>query len=204
MASPSTKTKPATSRTSSTSKRTSAPKTPSSPKKKTSPKSGATHTTKKAPRKAAAGKKRTTHAAGKSGAAVVPEGIPPIEHRPVGCPPINDPNDVAAVEARINAFFDECYAGKRKATFCGLALALGYKSRTSLWEHAKGNEPISEPICTAMLMIEDRYEGKLDTANSYGAQFALQNRGWKTTQVVETETPSQTHVYLPENNRGRV
>lgn len=201
MASPSTKTKPATSRTSSTSKRTSAPKTPSSPKKKTSPKSGATHTTKKAPRKAAAAKKRTTRAAG---ATVVPEGKPPIEHRPVGKPPINDPNDVAAVEARINEFFDECSAGKRKATFCGLALALGYKSRTSLWEHAKGKEPISEPINTAMLMIEDRYEGKLDTASSYGAQFALQNRGWKTTQVVETETPSQTHVYLPENNRGRV
>jgi len=169
--------------------------------KKTSPrKSGATNTSKKAPRKAAATKKRTTRAAGKSEDA---EGKPPVEHRPVGKPPINDPNDVAAVEDRINAFFEECTAGKRKATFCGLALALGYRSRTSLWEHAKANEPISEPINTAMLMIEDRYEGKLDTANSYGAQFALQNRGWKTTQVVETETPSQTHVYLPENNRWR-
>lgn len=170
-----------------------------SPKITTSPKSGATHTSKKVPRKAAP-KKGAARVKG-STAPVTPE--QPAPHRPVGCPPINDPNDVIAIEERITAFFDEVAAGKRKATFCGLALALGYSSRTSLWEHAKAREPISEPINTAMLMIEDRYEGKLDTANSYGAQFALQNRGWKTTQVLETENPSQTHVYLPENNRGR-
>lgn len=200
MASPSTKTKPATSRTSSTSKRTSAQKTPSSPKKKTSPKSGATHTTKKAPRKAAATKKRATRA---DSYLTIPELKPPTEPRKLGKPRIMDLNAVEEVTQRIIEFFDEVAAGKRKATQCGLALALGYSSRTSVWEIAKGDSPISEPINIAMLMIEDRYEGRLDSANCTGAIFALKNRGWKDTQTIEDQRPSQTHVYLPENNRGR-
>lgn len=196
MALPSKKTKPATSRTSSPSKRTSAPKTPTSPKKKTSPKSGATHTTKKAPRKASAAKKRTTRAVGKTGAA---GGKPPIEHRKVGRPPINDPNDVEAIEDRITEYFDSGV----KPTFCGLALALGYTTRQQLWEHGRGEEPISIPIKVAMLMIEATYEGNLTSPKCTGAIFALKNRGWKDTQTIEDERPTQTHVYLPENNRGR-
>ena len=54
-----------------------------------------------------------------------------------------------------------------------------------------------------MLTIEAFYEGRLTSAACTGAIFALKNRGWEDTRKVETPPSSQTHVYLPENNRGR-
>lgn len=201
--------------------------TSSTTKKKTAPKSGASNTAKKpSPKKAPAKKTATKKAAPakkapakKTAAKKTPAKKTPAKgkktrgagqktidgsvFRGVGRPPINDPNDVDAVVDRIVEYFQELAATGMKMTFCGLALALGYSSRTSLWENANAGSPISEPIKIAMLTIEAFYEGRLTSAACTGAIFALKNRGWEDTRKVETEKPEAVHVYLPENNRGR-
>lgn len=175
--------------------------TSSTTKKTTSPKSGASNTAKKPTQKKAPAKK--TAAKGKKAAGAGQKTIDGSVFRGVGRPPINDPNDVDAVVDRIVEYFQELAATGMKMTFCGLALALGYSSRTSLWENANAGNPISEPIKIAMLTIEAFYEGRLTSAACTGAIFALKNRGWEDTRKVETEKPEAVHVYLPENNRGR-
>ena len=183
----------------------------STTKKTTSPKSGATNTAKKpSPKKTPAKKTVTKKAAPakkapakKTAAGAGKKTIDGSVFRGVGRPPINDPNDVDAVVERIVEYFQELAATGMKMTFCGLALALGYSSRTSLWENANAGNPISEPIKIAMLTIEAFYEGRLTSAACTGAIFALKNRGWEDTRKVETEKPEAVHVYLPENNRGR-
>ena len=120
-----------------------------------------------------------------------------------GRKPKNDPNDVDAIQKKIDAYFQSAIKGERPYTFSGLALALGYFSRTQLWENSKRNSPISEPIKKAMMKIEEAYEERLTSAACTGAIFALKNRGWEDTRKVETEKPEAVHVYLPENNRGR-
>lgn len=191
--------------------------TSSTTKKTTSPNSGASNTAKKptqkkapakktATKKAAPAKKtpaKKTAAKGKKAAGGGKKTIDGSVFRGVGRPPINDPNDVDAVVDRIVEYFQELAATGMKMTFCGLALALGYSSRTSLWENANAGNPISEPIKIAMLTIEAFYEGRLTSAACTGAIFALKNRGWEDTRRVETEKPDAVHVYLPENNRGR-
>ena len=201
MALSSTKTKPVKSKQPTTSKRTIAPKTTSLPKKTTSPKSGALNTVKKPSLKKTPAKKTPTK--GKKAIGAGQKDLDGSVFRGVGRPPINNPNDVDAVVDRIVEYFQELAATGMKMTFCGLALALGYSSRTSLWENANAGNPISEPIKIAMLTIEAFYEGRLTSAACTGAIFALKNRGWEDTRKVETEKPEAVHVYLPENNRGR-
>lgn len=206
--SPQKKAAPKAKKATTTSKRA----TTSTTKKTTSPKSGASNTGKKPSPKKTATKKATpakktpakkTAAKGKKAAGGGNKTIDGSVFRGVGRPPINDPNDVDAVVERIVEYFQELAATGMKMTFCGLALALGYSSRTSLWENANAGNPISEPIKIAMLTIEAFYEGRLTSAACTGAIFALKNRGWEDTRKVETEKPEAVHVYLPENNRGR-
>lgn len=205
--SPQKKAAPNAKKATTTSKRASS----STTKKTTSPKSGATNTAKKpSPKKTPAKKTVTKKAAPakkapakKTAAGAGKKTIDGSVFRGVGRPPINDPNDVDAVVERIVEYFQELAATGMKMTFCGLALALGYSSRTSLWENANAGNPISEPIKIAMLTIEAFYEGRLTSAACTGAIFALKNRGWEDTRKVETEKPEAVHVYLPENNRGR-
>jgi len=178
----------------------------STTKKTTSPKSGASNTAKKTSPKKTPAKKtpaKKTAAKGKKTRGAGQKTIDGSVFRGVGRPPINDPNDVDAVVDRIVEYFQELAETGMKMTFCGLALALGYSSRTSLWENANAGNPISEPIKIAMLTIEAFYEGRLTSAACTGAIFALKNRGWEDTRKVETEKPEAVHVYLPENNRGR-
>lgn len=99
-----------------------------------------------------------------------------------GKPPINDPDDAAAIQKKIDAYFGECEDKETRPTYCGLALALDYDSRQRLWEHARAGEKISGPIRSAMLRIEERYEAMLGITTSAGPIFALKNRGWKDTE----------------------
>lgn len=97
-----------------------------------------------------------------------------------GRPPKNDPTDVEAIQAKIDSYFSRLTSGDepRPPTFNGLALALGYCSRTTLWENANSKSPISEPIKVAMSRIEESYEERLHGNSPTGAIFALKNRGW--------------------------
>ncbi len=102
-----------------------------------------------------------------------------------GRPPVNEPDDVESIQAKIDIYFEESLAGERPVTFSGLALALGYNSRTQLWENSKGQKPISEPIKKAMMRIEEAYEERLHGNSPTGAIFALKNRGWQDKTEVE-------------------
>ena len=121
----------------------------------------------------------------------------PPKKRKVGRPPINDPDGVEEIQNKIDLYFE----GLKKTnadgevvyddpTFCGLALALGYSSRTSLWENANAGNPISEPIKRSLLRIEESYEKALRFQSCTGAIFALKNRGWtdKTEDKEKDET----------------
>lgn len=107
-----------------------------------------------------------------------------------GRPPKNDPDDVQAIQAKIDAYFDGLKSNNadipdKPPTFNGLSLAIGYSSRTTLWENANANSPISEPIKRAMAKIEEAYEERLFSQSPTGAIFALKNRGWSDKTEIE-------------------
>jgi len=116
----------------------------------------------------------------------------PPKKRTVGRPPKNDPDGVDEIQSKIDLYFESLERINADGdtvtddpTFCGLALALGYSSRTSLWENANAGNPISEPIKRAMLRIEESYEKGLRFQTCTGAIFALKNRGWADKSEVE-------------------
>jgi hypothetical protein len=98
-----------------------------------------------------------------------------------GKPPINDPNNVEAIQQKIDNYF----AGEPEPGFSGLAYALGYSTRRSIWDLAQKDHPISTPIKRALLYIEADYEKCLRKQSCTGAIFALKNRGWTDKQEIE-------------------
>lgn len=97
-----------------------------------------------------------------------------------GRPPVNNYDDIDSIQQKIDAYL----SGNEEPGFAGLAYALGYSSRTQVWELAKGQHPISEPIKRALLYIESDYEKALRGGHPTGAIFALKNRGWSDKQEV--------------------
>ena len=95
-----------------------------------------------------------------------------------GRKPKNDPDDVEAIQEKIDAYFVKLAKAEEEPTFAGLALALGYHSRSTLWEASRAQTSISVPLKTAMLKVEESYEKQLRTTSPTGAIFALKNRGW--------------------------
>lgn len=119
------------------------------------------------------------------------------KRKTAGRPPKNDPDGVDEIQNKINLYFEglerinaDGDTATDDPTFCGLALALGYTSRQSLWENSKSNKPISLPLKRAMLRIEESYEKGLRFQTCTGAIFALKNRGWtdKTEDKEKDET----------------
>ena len=100
------------------------------------------------------------------------------KRKKAGKPPKNDPDDIKAIQKKIDAYFDKCRDDEEHPTWCGLALALGYATRQSLWEKSNGDEKISLPIKIAMLRVEESYEKGLRSPAPAGCIFALKNRGW--------------------------
>lgn len=67
----------------------------------------------------------------------------------------------------------------------GLAYALGFLSRQSLYDYTKLDNAFSYIIKKAKLFIESDYEAALRGKNVAGSIFALKNMGWRDTQSVE-------------------
>jgi hypothetical protein len=83
------------------------------------------------------------------------------------------------------------FIGRKPPTTAGLARALGFKSRTSLWKY-HGKAEFKDTIDEAMLRIEEYTEQRLfDRDGANGAKFSLQYnfKGWK-----ETEDGEQAHT----------
>lgn len=84
------------------------------------------------------------------------------------------------LETAIEAYF----SSHLKVTITGLALALGFCDRQSLYDYEDRPE-FSCIIKKARLRVECKYEEKLSESACTGAIFALKNMGWK--DKTETE-----------------
>lgn len=83
------------------------------------------------------------------------------------------------------AFFDSCIESGEKATITGLALFLGFASRSSFDDYEKRNDEFSYIIRRSKLAVENSYEQSGQTIDI----FALKNMGWKDKSEVDVRTP---------------
>lgn len=104
---------------------------------------------------------------------------------PGGRPPVyNNPEELTTE-------VDKYFADTGKKTMTGLALALGFDSRQSLYDYQKKDE-YSYIINKALLRIENQYEEKLTGNNVAGSIFVLKNMGWK--DKTETELSGELAI----------
>ena len=88
--------------------------------------------------------------------------------------------DVEVLQEKIDQYFADCDERKAKYTVPGLARALGFLSRASVWEYSKRPE-FTDTIKGALLKMEQqRAEDLLTENNPVGKIFDLKNNfGWK-------------------------
>ena len=70
-------------------------------------------------------------------------------------------------------------------TMTGLALALGFSTRASIYDYERMPE-YSYTIKRAKMIVEQSYELTLRTQYSSGSIFALKNMGWTDKQEIVT------------------
>ncbi|MEJ5962802.1 terminase small subunit [Pedobacter immunditicola] len=73
-----------------------------------------------------------------------------------------------------------------RITITGLALFLGFDSKSTLYEYQK-KARFSYPIKRGILKVEQQYESNLYERNPAGAIFALKNFGWKDKSEVDVD-----------------
>lgn len=85
-------------------------------------------------------------------------------------------------------YFEECEESKKWPTMSGLAIALGFIERRTLYDY-EGYEEFSHIIKKYRLLVEESYENRLAASSPTGAIFALKNMGWKDKQEREITNP---------------
>ncbi len=86
---------------------------------------------------------------------------------------------------------DVYLAEEEDYTITGLALALGFESRQSIYDYEK-REDFSYIIKRAKLYVENGYEKGLKTQYSSGSIFALKNMGWSDKSAEEVTNVNHT------------
>lgn len=79
------------------------------------------------------------------------------------------------LQKAINIYFEQ---EQETPTLSGLALALGFESRQSMYDYEKKGDAFSYTIKRARLQVECIYEKRLYSNSPAGAIFALKNLGW--------------------------
>jgi hypothetical protein len=88
----------------------------------------------------------------------------------------------------------------KKPSVAGLAFALGFESRQSIYDYAKDGE-FSYSIKRALLYFEDYHEASLANTSTTGHIFWLKNHGWKDkTEVDSTVNMKQALVGFDDGN----
>ena len=95
---------------------------------------------------------------------------------------------------KVNEFFQKCDEDDVKATVTGLALFLGFSSRSSLDAYEAKGEEFKYIIKRGKLAIENSYELSGQTIDI----FALKNMGWKDKTEVES---NNTHNVVWQEER---
>lgn len=88
------------------------------------------------------------------------------------------------------------------ATVTGLALYLGFCSKSSLFDY-QNNEEFSSIVKRARTRVEHEYEKRLHGDKNTGAIFALKNMDWKDKTEVDNRFPDGVkvkHVYQDGND----
>ena len=80
-------------------------------------------------------------------------------------------------ERLADAYFDECDETKTPYTITGLALALGFADKCTVYDYQK-YEGFSHPVKRARLRVENSYELELYGSKPTGSIFALKNFDW--------------------------
>ena len=104
------------------------------------------------------------------------------------CACTEPPSCAAQFIERATRYFTESRDNGEAATVSGLALAVGYVSRTDMADAAKSKEnpELGKAIRRAVSYVESGYEAALHGAKCAGAIFALRNLGWR------DDSPKQT------------
>ena len=134
---------------------------------------------------------------------------------PAGRPPMF--TSAEQMQKLIDAYFEECDGkvlldedgkpmrnkdgrvirdDRRPYTITGLALALGFNSRTSLLNY-EGKEEFVNTITRAKARVEMYAEERLyDKNGSNGAKFSLANnfKGWTEKQTIEADVNSKMNI----------
>lgn len=137
------------------------------------------------------------------------------EKRPVGRPPAF--TSVEEMEVLIDKYFEDCDGkivvdkdgnplrnkdgkiirdDRRPYTVTGLALALGFNSRTSLLNY-EGKEEFVNTILRAKARVEKYAEERLyDNNGANGAKFSLANnfKGWTEKQTIEADVKNTMNI----------
>jgi hypothetical protein len=100
--------------------------------------------------------------------------------------------DPESLETAILKYFDT----EEKYTITGLALALGFESRQSIYDY-KERPQFSYIIKRACLMVENGYEKALHGNNVAGAVFALKNMGWADNLKTENSNEHKVEIKPP-------
>ena len=91
-------------------------------------------------------------------------------------------NSAEELQAKIDAYFDDCDATETPYTITGLAYAL--ETYRSLLCQYEDKEQFSDVVKRAKLRVENFAEKRLYTGQPTGPIFALKNFGWSDTQNV--------------------
>lgn len=67
---------------------------------------------------------------------------------------------------------------RKPPTMTGLALALGFKDRISMYEQEKRGGAFAKVISRAKSLIEEHHEARLSEPGCTGSIFFLKNHGW--------------------------
>lgn len=114
-------------------------------------------------------------------------GHPPIFKSPV------------EMQAKAEEYFTACRENEEPLTVCGLALALGFCDRQSLYDYQAKVE-FSGLIKRLRAVIEEGYEKRLHGNSPTGAIFALKNMGWK--DKTEHEHTGDFHIVVNDGSPG--
>lgn len=101
------------------------------------------------------------------------------------------------LHAKCIAFFEHCIVNEEKATITGLALFLGFASRSSFDDYEKRSDEFSYIIRRAKLTVENSYELSGQTIDI----FALKNMGWKDKAELDVRTPEGVSI-IYKNQEG--
>lgn len=102
-------------------------------------------------------------------------------------------SDVEEVRRLIVEYFDACHSRKKRPNVTGLALALGFQSRSSLvnYQRQPGYEQFHDLITWAKMKIEEALEDSLvegKDCSVIGIIFALKQQGWVDRQDIRMDS----------------